>query len=157
MRKSKSFRSFWWRFCSITPGKICKQVSGFFHFWCHCTVKRLSMFRLERLSVDTFAIDFDFPGKTFLICDQNFFGWLMLSLSTFLWWFDFAFFIFLLHLFLKILYDFQSSLDLDFLAFLNVWWRLFINFLVSISSHGHGLPFTRFSIWGACVPKTSCK
>ena len=115
------------------------------------------MFRLGRLSVDTFAIDCDFPGKTLLICDQNFFGLLMLSLSTFLWWFDFAFLIFLLHLFLKVLHDFQSSLDLDLLAFLNVWSRLFINFLVSISSHGHGLPFTRFSIWGACVSKTSCK
>ena len=48
------------------------------------------MFRLGRLSVETFAIDYDFPGKTFLICDQNFFGLLMLSLSAFLW-FDFAF------------------------------------------------------------------
>ena len=110
------------------------------------------MFRLGRLSVDC-----DIPGKTFLICDQIFFGLLMLSLSTSLWWFDFAFLIFLLHLFLKVLYDFQLSLDLDFLAFLNVWLHLFINFLVSISSHGHGLPFTHFSIWDACVSKTSCK
>ena len=30
------------------------------------------MFRLGRLLVDTFAIDRDFPGKTFLISDQNF-------------------------------------------------------------------------------------
>ena len=42
------------------------------------------MFKLGRLSVDTFVIDHDFPGKTFLICDQNFFGLLMLSLSGFL-------------------------------------------------------------------------
>ena len=110
------------------------------------------MFRLGRLSVDC-----DFPGKTFLICDPIFFGLLMLPLRTSLWWFDFAFLIFLLHLFLKVLYDFQLSIDLDFLTFLNVWLRLFINFLVSISSHGHGLPFTHFSIWGACVSKTSCK
>ena len=41
------------------------------------------MFRLGRLSVDTFAIDFDFLEKMFLICDQNFFGLLMLSLGTF--------------------------------------------------------------------------
>ena len=62
------------------------------------------MFKLGRLSVDTFAIDCDFPGKTFLICDQNFFGLLMLSLSPFLCWFDFAFLIFLLHLFHLIYY-----------------------------------------------------
>ena len=98
-----------------------------------------------------------FPGKAFLICDQNFFDLFMLSLSTLLWWFDLAFLIFLLHLFLKVLFDFQSLLDLDFLAFLNVWSPLFINYLVSISSHGHSLPFTRFSIWGACVSKTSSK
>ena len=42
------------------------------------------MFKLGRLSVDTFAIDCDVPGKTFLICDQNFFGLLMLTLSAFL-------------------------------------------------------------------------
>ena len=42
------------------------------------------MFKLGRLSVDRFATDCDFPGKTFLICDQNFFGLLMLSLRTFL-------------------------------------------------------------------------
>ena len=43
--------------------------------------------------------------------------------------------IFLLYLFLKVLYDFQSSLDLDFLPFLNVWLHLLMNFLVSIFSH----------------------
>ena len=64
------------------------------------------MFRLGRLSVDTFAIDCDFPRKTFLICYQNFFGVLLLSMSTFLWWFDFAFLVFLLHLFSKVLHDF---------------------------------------------------
>ena len=41
------------------------------------------MFRPGRLSVDTFAIDFDFPGKPFLICDQDLFGLFMLLLSTF--------------------------------------------------------------------------
>ena len=64
------------------------------------------MFRLGRLSVDTFAIDCDFPGKTFLICDQNLFGVLLLSMSTFLWWFDFAFLVFLLHLSSKVRHDF---------------------------------------------------
>ena len=41
------------------------------------------MFKLGRLSIDTFAIDCDVPGKTFLICDQNFFGLLKLRLSAF--------------------------------------------------------------------------
>ena len=116
------------------------------------------MFRVGRLSVDTFAIDCHFPGKRLLICDQNFFGLLMLLLTTFLWWFDFAFLIFLLHLFPMVLWDFQSSLDLDFLAVLNVWSHLFINFLVSISSYRLGLTLTHFSIWGVLsVSKTSCE
>ena len=42
------------------------------------------MFKLGLLSGDMFAIDFHFPGKTLLICDQSFFGLLMLSLSAFL-------------------------------------------------------------------------
>ena len=42
------------------------------------------MFKLGRLSVDSFAIDCDFPGKAFLICGQYFFGLLMLPLRAFL-------------------------------------------------------------------------
>ena len=107
------------------------------------------MFKLGLLSVNTFALIVIFQEKRFKFFDQNFFGLLILSFSAFLWWFDFAFLIFLLHLFLKV--------SLDFLAFLNVTSLLFINFLVSISSHGHGLLFRHFSVWGACVSKASCK
>ena len=56
----------------------------FFDFHAIVLEKQISMFKIGRLSVDTFAIDCDFPGKTFLICDQNFFGLLMLSISAFL-------------------------------------------------------------------------
>ena len=47
------------------------------------------MFKLGSLSVGAFATDFDFLGKTFLICDQNLSGVIielsvMLSLSAFI-------------------------------------------------------------------------
>ena len=115
------------------------------------------MFGPRRLSVHTLAIDCEFSDKTFFSCEENLFGLYICFTEQFLWWFDFAFLIFLLHLFLKVLCDFQLSPDLGFLDFLNVWWRLFIKFLLSISSHGHGISFPRFSIWGECVLKTSRK
>ena len=79
----------------------------------------------------------------------------ILLLGISLWWFDFAFLILLLSLFLNVLHDFQS-LDLLILAFFNVLLHLFITFLVSVSSQGHGLPFIRFSICGASLLKVIC-
>ena len=135
--------------------EILQYNSGFFQTQCHCTVKATKYVR-TRTYISWYVCHWLwFSRKN--ICYHYLVYWCYHcalfcdSLWCFLNLFIKNFIIFLLHLFLKVLYDFQSSLDLDFLAFLNVWSCLFINFLISISSHGQGLRFTRFSIWSMCL------
>ena len=137
--------------------EILQYNSGFFQTRCHCTVKATKYVR-TRTYISWYVCHWLwFSRKNVFNLLPKFIWSIGVIIVHFFVIVCDAFLIFLLHLFLKVLYDFQSSLDLDFLAFLNVWSRLFINFLVSISSHGQGLRFTRFSIWGACVWKTNCK
>lgn len=93
--------------------------------------------------------DVDLPGKTVLIADQNFFGLFTFSFRMFLWCIDFAFFVRLLHWFLRSLYLCWSFGFLERLEIRNALSRWFTKRFVSSSNQVHGLPFARFSIWGA--------